>query len=565
MNKKVWLVLFAVTGFLSTKQPVWAQIDKQASPADNYSKQEDVSNLVNEIETEKFNRFGNFNDPMSQINNVNQLRDVQPTDWAYEALRSLVERYGCLVGYPDRTFRGNRALSRWEFAAGLNACIQQMERLIAQSEAVLREDIELLKRLMKEYETELAALGARIDNLESRVAFLEDHQFSTTTKLNGRVVFALADVFGGDGGKNQTVLQDRVTLTLATSFSGKDLLVASFWTGHNPVDLGWNLAGTEVGGKTVPSAEGTLSSQFGANLDGDLTQIFLFYQFPVGDRLKIHIANGFDIFHPIVPTLNPYLDDIDLGQGAISVFGQRNPIYSQGGGSGITFNYQITDRLSLAGGYLAAGLDAPDPSPGSGLFNGGYAALGQLTWEVSEEFSVAAVYANAYAPPGTFGVNYNGLAVAGTAVLNTLAGQVNLDPTFDQQPVIINNYAAQFSWQPSPKFALSGWFGAAYPRLIGRGDAKGLSYALTFAFPDLGSEGNLLGLVVGAEPYLTSFRGGNPQPFKVDVPLHIEAFYRYQLNDNISITPGFIWLTAPNQDSSNPDDVIATIRTTFQF
>ena len=98
-----------------------------------------------------------------------------------------------------------------------------------------------------------------------------------------------------------------------------------------------------------------------------------------------------------------------------------------------------------------------------------------------------------------------------------------------------------------------------------RGDGEILSYALTFAFPDLGKEGNLLGLVLGAEPYLTSFSGGNPQSFEVDLPLHIEAFYRYQVNDNISITPGFIWLTAPNQDNNNDDDVIATIRTTFQF
>jgi len=67
---------------------------------------------------------------MSQVTSVNQLRDVSPTAWAYEALRSLVERYGCIVGYPDRTFRGDRATTRWEFAAGLNACLNVMERLI---------------------------------------------------------------------------------------------------------------------------------------------------------------------------------------------------------------------------------------------------------------------------------------------------------------------------------------------------------------------------------------------------------------------------------------------------
>ena len=46
---------------------------------------------------------------LAQINSVSSLSDVQPTDWAYEALRSLVERYGCIVGYPDQTYRGNRA------------------------------------------------------------------------------------------------------------------------------------------------------------------------------------------------------------------------------------------------------------------------------------------------------------------------------------------------------------------------------------------------------------------------------------------------------------------------
>ena len=510
----------------------------------------------------------NLEASFEQVTNVNQLRDVAPTDWAYEALRSLVDRYGCIVGYPDQTYRGNQALSRYEFAAGLNACLQQIERLIASSEAVLREDLETINRLMQEFQAELASVQGRVDNLESRTAFLEDHQFSTTTKLQGSVVFGLADVFGGDGGQNQTVLQERVTLTLGTSFTGKDLLLTSLWQGNAPTNVGFDLAGTQVGRANVASAEGTLSSQFGANTDGDVKLLFLSYQFPVGERLKFHVSQGFDIFHAFAPTLNPYLDDLDLGRGAISVFGQRNPIYSTGGGSGVGANLQITDGLLLSTGYLAGGESAPDPSDGRGLFNGGYAALGQLTWDVNEKFSLAAVYTNSYAPPGTFGVNYNGLLVSGTSVANTLAGQVSLtglNPDLEQSSVITNSYGAQFSWQPNPKFALSGWFGAAYPRLINEGDGEILSYALTFAFPDLGKEGNLLGLVVGAEPYLTSFSNGNPQSFEVDLPLHVEAFYRYQINRNISITPGFIWLTAPNQDNSNDDDVIATVRTTFQF
>ena len=68
---------------------------------------------------------------MSQITSVSQLSDVQPTDWAYQALQSLVERYGCIAGYPDGTFKGKRALTRFEFAAGMNACLDRISELIA--------------------------------------------------------------------------------------------------------------------------------------------------------------------------------------------------------------------------------------------------------------------------------------------------------------------------------------------------------------------------------------------------------------------------------------------------
>ncbi|WP_034934544.1 iron uptake porin, partial [Gloeocapsa sp. PCC 73106] len=106
--------------------------------------------VSNEGQTlEQIEQYNNeLGEPLSQVTSVSQLRDVSPGDWAFEALRTLVERYGCIVGYPDQTFRGNQPTSRYEFAAGLNACLQQMERLIAASEAVLREDIERLQLLM---------------------------------------------------------------------------------------------------------------------------------------------------------------------------------------------------------------------------------------------------------------------------------------------------------------------------------------------------------------------------------------------------------------------------------
>lgn len=510
-------------------------------------------------------------DTLEQVTSVTQLSDVQPTDWAFQALQSLVERYGCIAGYPDGTYRGQSAMTRYEFAAGLNACLDRISELIAASTADLatQEDLATLQRLQEEFATELASLRGRVDGLESRVAELEENQFSTTTRLSGTAIFAVSDVFGDSGDANQTVGQYRASLDFLTSFTGRDLLLTSIWAGNvPPFGVGFDLPGVRVGGIQIPSAEGTLSSQFGANTDNDILLLTLAYTFPIGEQLLVTVApGGFLPLNAIAPTLNPYLDDSEGGTGSISVFGERNAIYNLGAGGGLGLNYFLGKQLRLSAGYLADGLTISDPRDGRGLFNGGYSAIGQITWTPVQEFSIAATYINAYFPGGRYGFNYNSFAVTGTAVANTLAGQTRLSAQrlFDVEPVITNSYGVQATFQPSPRFAISGWFGATYARLIEQGDGQILNYALTFAFPDLGQEGNLLGLVVGAEPYLTRFRGGNPDDFETDIPFHIEAFYRHQINDNISITPGVIWLTAPNQDDANGNDFVATIRTTFKF
>jgi hypothetical protein len=509
-----------------------------------------------------------------QVTSVDQLSDVQPSDWAYQALQSLVERYGCIVGYPDRTYKGQRALTRYEFAAGLNACLDRISELIANSTAdrVKKEDLARIRRLQAQYAIELASLRGRVDGLEARTADLAAHQFSTTTTLKGTTIFAIGDLLSGSVGDAQPFFQYRTDLALRTSFTGRDALVAVLRTGNVPtLSSGFGLPSSQVnlrggGAFDVSSAEGTLASQYGANLGGTFKLIKLNYSFPVGEQLSVIVAGGgLTPLNEIAPTLNPFLDDNDGGTGAITVFGERNPIYSLGSGVGLGLNYFISRQLRLSAAYLADGLNVGDPR--SGLFSGGYAALGQLTWTPSKSFGIGATYVNSYFPTGRFGFNYNSFAVSGTAVANTLAGQSALTDTLlgGSNAVITNSYGLEATWSISPKFVLSGWFGATYARLIRTGDGEILNYALTLAFPDFGIQGNLLGLVIGAEPYLTRFRGGNPSSFKTDIPLHIEAFYRFQFNDNISVTPGIVWLVNPNQDSSNSDGVIATLRTTFKF
>ena len=101
---------------------------------------------------------------LPQVTSVTEISDISPEDPFYEDLRSLVERYGCSVGVPDRTFRANRLMTRAEMATIMNACLNIMERLINENVAVLGEDRIKLDSLLAEFEAEAAAVSARIDN-----------------------------------------------------------------------------------------------------------------------------------------------------------------------------------------------------------------------------------------------------------------------------------------------------------------------------------------------------------------------------------------------------------------
>ncbi len=506
--------------------------------------------------------------PKGQVTSILQLSDVQPTDWAYQALQSLVERYGCIAGYPDGSFRGNRAATRFEMAAALNACLEAIDTRFA-----TKEDLETAKQLQQEYATELVALEGRVKALEARTAILEEQQFAPTVKLIGQASFWIAGLEGGDGDRNNLVLQDRVALNFVTSFTGKDLLITGLLAGvggflTSGLGTGFDIAPINVGGIPVPSGEGTLSSQFGAIGNNTFYLFNLQYQYPVNKRLQLIVNGNFGVLNYYAPTLNPYLDDNDGGNGAISTFGQRNPIYRLGNGPGIGFNYKLLDQLTLTGVYLGDFIDSTEAvGPNGGFIGGTYSALAQLTWKPTKNFGIATTYIRSFFTPGRFGFSNNQLYLTGTAVANTLAGQSRLTLGIDFIPPAtnVNSYGLEFTYQPLRQMAISGWFGASYPDLVNAGDGEIFTYALTFAFPDLGRKGNLGALIIGAEPYLTRYNGGNPQPFATDIPWHIEASYRYQVTPAISLTPGVIWLTAPNQDEANPDDVIFTVRSTFTF
>ena len=505
---------------------------------------------------------------LGQTNSVLQLKDVSPDDWAYQALRSLLERYECISGFPDDTFRGQQTLSRYEFAAGLNTCLQKIEDLIAASETIAPEDLQTIERLNQDFATELAAISGRLDSLESRVATLEDNQFSATTILNGEAIFAIADAFGGDppggctivenltdsdaaNGANclsgdepdtETVLTYTTRLGLQSSFTGKDRLRMYLTSGN-----------FDDGGFTNPESLNTYMARFGyqAGLESSVFLDILEYRFPTFDDKVVFYgaANGFALSNVLTANA-PYFD---IGRGAISRFGQLNPILRIGGAmdAGVGFDWSIIDSLRLQAGYGTR--DSGDAN--GGFFGADHSALGvQLLAQPTDNLVAGLNYVNAYSSDGTLGT-YTGSVNAETGGLWSDARipapeEAQNDDTFQpccrfflgDQPAQINAVGGSVQWNATEKLNLAAWGGYAFTDFIqelpnfdndfaignpannGIGDSAGetpvaesATFTLSLGLSDpFGREGDQLGFIFGMPPKLVSAgpeTRGTPVPF----------------------------------------------------
>jgi hypothetical protein len=553
-----------------------------------------------------------------QVTSVSQLSDVQPTDWAFQALQSLVERYGCIAGYPNGTYRGNRALTRYEFAAGLNACMNRIEELISSATADIarKEDLEAMVKLQEEFATELAAIRGQVDGLEARLAVVESQQFSTTTKLQGEIIFGLAGLLGDetaidsdlqrridanvdanrfqpgvqpdprkdndprttpneDDIQTNTIFANRTRLNFDASFTGKDRLRVRLQAANVTPFSGATITGTNQTRVSYDGA-GDTAAGIGAN---DIQVQRLEYRFPVGERATVFVEANAGEFNDNMYTFSPLESS---ARGSVSRFGRFNPIYrtvAGGSGTGATADFKVLDgkrKLTLSAGYFALSSDAADPTEGNGLFNGSYSAVAQLRFQPATRWNIGLTYVRSFARNGS-GITGS----TGTTFANNPFGGVAAN---------VNSFGLQTDFKVFPKFIISGWAGynnsvAAETRntIGGQGTAvdpavregevsNSLNWAVQFGFPDVLKQGSLAGIVVGQPPYVTYSDFGpngnvaNKNQREDRTPSwHFEGFYRYPINDNIDITPGLFVIWNPEGNNNNDTIYVGTVRTTFRF
>lgn len=452
---------------------------------------------------------------------MSQLSDVQPDDWAFQAIQSLVERYGCVAGYPDGTFKPGRALSRREAAALVNACLDNLSNRFA-----TREDLDALKALQDEFAAELATLRGRVDGLEARVATVESQQFSTTTKLEGQAILTAqyGDQLNIVGNNSRPSAIARVRLSFNTSFNGSDQLQTTLETGNG---------GSDFIGDSAIALDGSGIDYAGAGPDVTLQR--LAYSFQPTENLSVTVGPLLEAADFI--DANSYANDEAQDFGA-SFFINNPLIIATEPGAGAGFDWNINGGpLSLRGVFVAANatnsvgdidLDGDGIPERGGLFGDPFQASAEL--EYAQSFGIE---------------DQNGFALR---LQYTHSSVFNL-----HQNVVGLNTEVNFG-----NFAIFGRIGYSIdPTFVSTKQADYfLSWMAGAGLKDLFIPGSLLA-VAGGQPLVIQ---GEPGPEQTN----FEAFYRFPVNDNITITPAVMVITDPGNLNQNTI-IQGVLRTTFSF
>jgi hypothetical protein len=428
----------------------------------------------------------------------------------------LVDQYGCVAGYPNGTFRGNRAMTRYEAAALLNSCLDRVTEVTDE-----------VRRLVGEFETELAVLRGRVDGLEAKVGQLEATQFSTTTKLAGRADFMIGGV-SGDGAsvsKGEAVnFTYRYRMNMNTSFTGKDLLYARLQA--------------DSGADTWTEGSATHLNDSGSN-GVTLSIDKLWYEFPVGD-FKFTVGPKIENYYMVeTPTrYSPILKAFKLG-GYGSLMGA-----SSGTGAGVQWRQNVgrgEPAINAAINYV----NADGASSTQGIFgdNTSNALLTQLGYG-TRKWWVGAMYTRKGEENGS-----------------VIAGQSN-DGTFGSS---MNAYGLRGFYVPEssglmPTVSAGIDFGSA--KGVTAGDTTStFGYLIGLNWDDVFVDGNKAGMAFGSiGSYVTGIHGSS----SVDKDNNaFELWYQYQVTDNISIKPAVFWT---NNYTNDADDTFgALVQTTFKF
>ena len=490
---------------------------------------------------------------------VETFADVRPTDWAFQALDSLLVRSNCVVGNGAGRWHGERALLRFEAAALLQHCLDRVG-----------EQTDEVRRLVGEFQHELHLLKTRTDVVDAVVNKLDGQQFSAATRLSGVATF----VTGGNvfSGTNSALVRDArslagavalnydLQLRLDTSFTGKDLLRTTLRAGN--FNRGPFSGSAELGPEQDPLFLNQLAPGFqqlcalgdGLSCGDALSVNRLFYQFPVGQDFVFTIGPQVrqDDMLALWPSLYPrngilqyfaYAGapgayNLGLGAGA-GLWFERNGFsaslnyVSVNGGTGspaATGRYVFQDNP-----YYFAIID----NAGGGVGNAASAQSSTLQLAYgSGRWGLALAYTFASA-----GVNYFG---SGQFPLGSSTPNAHYSYHDDlwSNAVAISAYWRPLSSGWWPSLSLGWGLNSVLPapdRTTSSVNFVSTSWSLGLQWNDVFAPGAELGFAVGQPTYTTNYEGITA----TDASYAWEFWYAFPVSDQITVTPALFYLSRP--------------------
>ena len=362
---------------------------------------------------------------------------------------------------------------------------------------------------------EIAVTNSRVDGLETRFDDLEAGGFSDTTVMDGKAIFDIGSVDTDDDtytGKTQFMYT--YTLNLNTSFTGDDNLYTRIKTGNH---TSWS--------KTKSVYNTYLSS---GNGNGDALKVDkLWYTTPIGENHTVTFGPKIENYymHATTPSVyEPVLKAFTLG-GNASAYGAST---SAGAGWAYTADsgFAISSNVVSQGGNSGV-LD--DESKTSWATQVGY---------TGDNYSVSAL----------LNMKYNGWTDSYFMSTDGKARSGDGNST---------NVGLRAWWQPEESGAMpSISLGFDTSETDASSNSNTTAYFVGLNWEDVINADDKIGIAFG-----------QPQKAEGETidPFLYELYYKYQINDSVSITPTIFGGTSKNSSDVETDMTGYLLQTTFKF
>ncbi len=366
----------------------------------------------------------------------------------------------------------------------------------------------------KTFSKEIVNLNERVDNIESKFNEFEAGGFSDTTVLDGKAIFDVGSVDTDDDTYDGTTqFMYTYTLNLNTSFSGDDNLYTRIKTGNH---TSWS--------KTKSVYNTYLSS---GNGNGDTLKVDkLWYTTPVGDSNHTvtfgpKIENYY--MHATTPSIyEPVLKAFTLGGNAAAYGASTSP--------GVGWAYTADNGFAMSSNITSKNPIFTDEAKQSWATQVGY---------TQPNYSVSALV----------NMKYNGWTDSYFMTTDGKARPGDKNST---------NVGLRAWWRPTDAETAIPSISVGYDtsETDASSNSNTTAYFVGLNWTDVFNADDKIGLAFG-QPQMVE--GETIEPFLY------ELYYKYKVNDSISVTPTIFGGTSKNSSDVETDMTGYLLQTTFKF